>query len=102
MNTIVMSGPGRGGGTQSIAMVSSGQEAVDWSQHEGELRNRQVETRVSFSLVNCCRLGYMNLPSSTQSDVEMSTMMLATCHLKCQTEPLANRLQNGEIIHSSA
>lgn len=24
-------------------------------------------------------------------------MMLATCHLKCQTEPLANRLPSGEI-----
>lgn len=51
-------------GHKPIAMISSGQEAVDWSQYRSELTNWQVQARMSASLVDHYRiLGCMNLSS---------------------------------------
>lgn len=43
-------GQAEAAGHKPIAMVSSGQEAVDWSQYGDELRNWQVHVRMSVSL----------------------------------------------------
>lgn len=62
-------GQAEAAGHKPIAMVSSGQEAVDWSQYGDELKNWQVQVRMSVSLVDHYRrLGCMNLSSKMQGE----------------------------------